>query len=280
MTDSHDDEMLSALMDEYGAEGYGVYWIIVELIGNAMDKSDRCETRHSIKKWSKTCGVSVKKFRKIAGFLADFEQNLKKPQKFFLEFNENYLTIKYPKLLKFRDEYSRKKKEKSGECPDTVGSLSGACPASETETETETETDKSQKPAPSGRPSADFSGNENKHFSVRVGEYFKSIEAHCKTISSLPQKKGRTYNPYQWVQKRVNAKSHPGAINETLEALAAYWAQIENPAGYAESIMKTKNQNWNEREVLEHAAEIKAGFDRMLKNAKAKQLALKVGVKV
>lgn len=92
-----------------------------------------------------------------------------------------------------------------------------------------------------------------KHFTAKVGTFFKSIKSSCEKIQTLPQN-GREFNPFQFVQHHCNNRAHPGAIDETLKALADHkiWSGIRgDPWGYANSIIKTKTQNWNEKEAIE-----------------------------
>lgn len=98
------------------------------------------------------------------------------------------------------------------------------------------------------------------HFSSKVGGHFKTIKASCDAIQKLPQKNGHRFNPYQWVQKHVNEKRHPGAIAETIKALSdpgIFSGIREGPFKYANSILATKNQNWNEKEAIDIHDEFK-----------------------
>ncbi|MDY6789877.1 MAG: hypothetical protein SWH54_01295 [Thermodesulfobacteriota bacterium] len=99
------------------------------------------------------------------------------------------------------------------------------------------------------------------HFSDRVGDYAEPIIMHCREILKLPTKKGRQiFNPFQWVQFQTNENMHPGAILETVEALAnpKYWNGIRaGPWEYATKIIKTKNGNWNERDHIAESKEFK-----------------------
>ena len=131
LSNASDDERLSEIMDLFGAEGYGVYWIILEKIAFLMDKSPKTSARYSVKKWSKFCGKSPKVFRK---FLETFE----KLSLFNIEICENnsdFLIIDCPNLLKYRDEYSKK----SGQTPDNVQNESGESQDQDRDTEAETE---------------------------------------------------------------------------------------------------------------------------------------------
>lgn len=128
-----EDEKLAEVLEVFGAEGYGVYWIILEKIAFLMDGTDKTSARYSVKKWSKFCGKSPKVFRK---FLESFEKLLL----FRVEIcqnNSDFLIIDCPNLLKYRDEYTKK----SGQTPDNIPEVSGQTPDQDRETETETETE-------------------------------------------------------------------------------------------------------------------------------------------
>jgi len=135
MTRAFRDESLLELRDEFGLAGYGAYWIILELIGEKLgekpeDKEDP-SLRLSDKNWRNFVNFSPKKFQKFLTFLQKLEL-------FLVEIDGAFITIKCPNLLKYRDEWARKKNKKivknSGVTPESLRSK-------ETETETETDTD-------------------------------------------------------------------------------------------------------------------------------------------
>lgn len=99
-----------------------------------------------------------------------------------------------------------------------------------------------------GSPSVSFLKN---NLDEKLSEFFKSIKNTCEQIQKLSSNGGKQFNPYQWTQQQLNKKKHPGAIDETLKAIADYWETTNEPWSYATSIMITKNQNWNERESIE-----------------------------
>ena len=72
-----------------------------------MDETDRDFCQYSDKVWGKFCGISAKKFRNFADILA--EKNL-----INLKNGQNEVTIKIPNLLKYRDEFTKRKSKKSG----------------------------------------------------------------------------------------------------------------------------------------------------------------------
>jgi len=118
-------------MSEFGVEGYGVYWIILEKIAGNMEGGDRTSLEISLKSWSKSCGISPKKFRKFAEFLANLGC-------FVVEISGQNLKIDCPKLLKYKDEYARK----SGQKKRRVRTNSQQDTEIEIDTEIETEEEK------------------------------------------------------------------------------------------------------------------------------------------
>lgn len=112
------------------------------------------------------------------------------------------------------------------------------------------------------------------HFSQKVGGYFDAILEACRTVSRLPPKK-KPFNPFQWVQHWANKTGHPLAILESLKGIIEYWDQsgIDSPWSYANSIMKTKNGKYNEREhILESER-----FKEMLLDPKIQNLLEGIG---
>jgi len=66
LTMAHADPEIDALLEEFGAEAYGVYWLIIEEIAAAMEPAkDVPETTRSMQKWASICRVQVRVFRKI-----------------------------------------------------------------------------------------------------------------------------------------------------------------------------------------------------------------------
>lgn len=124
MTNASRDQSLLELRDEFGMEGYGAYWIILETIGEKLATKDKDQSgitepslRLSSKNWRKFVTFSPKKFQKFV----TFSQKL---GLFFAEFDGEFITINCPKLLKYRDEWTKKKGKKklknSGVTPDKL----------------------------------------------------------------------------------------------------------------------------------------------------------------
>lgn len=113
-TASHTDEKLALLQAEFGLEGYGFYWLTLELIAKQMEAgSDKTFVEYPISFWRKFYGFSLKKLQKLAGFCSDFEI-------FSIHFTKKTLRIDCPNLLKYRDEWSRKKSKNSGVTPEPL----------------------------------------------------------------------------------------------------------------------------------------------------------------
>lgn len=137
LSDSHNNEVMSELMDEFGAEGYGVWWLILEKIAKLVDEKKQTFARYSVKVWANSCRVSAKKFKNITEFL-------QKKEIFFLNYEDDYLSIECPKLLKYRDEWTKKKNKKqeklqsnSGVTPEQLQSKEYRIQNTDTDTETD-----------------------------------------------------------------------------------------------------------------------------------------------
>ena len=102
LTSSWDDESISSIVAEYGLEIYGFWWRILEIIAKQMDQGQRANCQYSAKVWGKYAGISAKKFQKLADILK--EKNL-----IIMENCNGKITINVPNLLKYRDEFSKKK---------------------------------------------------------------------------------------------------------------------------------------------------------------------------
>ena len=106
MSNSFDDEKLSAVIDELGMEGYGFWWRILEIIAEKMDEKEDCSAVFSTKKWGTFFGFSAKKFE---NFVKIFQKN----KVFKADFFEGQVKISIPNLLKYRDEWSKRKVKSS-----------------------------------------------------------------------------------------------------------------------------------------------------------------------
>lgn len=126
---AHNDTEMSAVLEELGAEAYGVWWLILEDVASCMDKNSSAAIAiHSDVKWSQICYCSARKLRSIVSRLN--EKGLISATS-----TDNRLQIEVRNLLKYRDEYSKK----SGVAPDS---------RADTDTHTDTDTQTEQPPTP------------------------------------------------------------------------------------------------------------------------------------
>src|SRR3972149_192165 len=52
LTQSNRDERLREIINKHGLEGYGMYWIILELIAEQLDEKRQTSLTYSMKEWS------------------------------------------------------------------------------------------------------------------------------------------------------------------------------------------------------------------------------------
>jgi uncharacterized protein YdaU (DUF1376 family) len=96
--------------------------------------------------------------------------------------------------------------------------------------------------------------SSNNHFSEKVGGYFESIKTSCDII----QKKAcGKFNPFAWVQQKVNNKGHPGAIEEIVRTVIPVWETIQKPWPYLDAALKRQNPNFNEADAIKIHEELK-----------------------
>jgi len=131
MTTAGEDVKISALIDQHGAEAYGIYWLLLEAIGLSLEKdSTAFSLSYSEVKWSQKLRCSVRKLRSVVQSMTDLRliecESLTNLQSIDDQTRTKVLTIAVPKLLKYRDEYSKKSRQ---------------TPAQDTDTDTHTEVD-------------------------------------------------------------------------------------------------------------------------------------------
>lgn len=111
---AHDDPAICELLEEFGPEGYGIYWLLLEHVALSIEKdSDETPSRtHSVVEWARICCCSARRLRSfvqrsaelsliVAHSVADLKQ-------FSSRLPADRLQIDVPKLLKYRDEYTKR----------------------------------------------------------------------------------------------------------------------------------------------------------------------------
>ena len=111
LSNSRTDEKLVALLYEAGMEGYGFWWMIVEIVAEQMDSSGKCHATYSLPQWSHMLYSHHNKVSKVLSKLGVIGL-------VNLEYPDRKIKVTIPNILKFRDEYSKK----SGQSPDNLRS--------------------------------------------------------------------------------------------------------------------------------------------------------------
>lgn len=113
---------------KWGLEGYGFFVMVLEIIAENMDGTDRCSATLPQIFWANSIGISIKKFRKFAEFLSIHPD-------FSVDISDDWTTIQSHKLLELRDEYSRKQIRNLRRYPDIPSQMSGKNRAEENRAE-------------------------------------------------------------------------------------------------------------------------------------------------
>lgn len=99
---AHADQAVSYILEEFGAEAYGVWWLMLEEIAAPMEPGKMMpNASHSLLKWSQICHCSTRRFRSIVSSLAN-------KQLIYVQTELDRIQIEVPNILKYKDEYSKK----------------------------------------------------------------------------------------------------------------------------------------------------------------------------
>ena len=108
ITKSHGDEALAAVLHSQGLEGYGFYWLLLEVIAGEMDsKNGKPELTYFEDTWAKNLHCSVRVFRRLCS-------SLSKEKLILVENSGDRVKIAVPNILKYKDECAKK----SGHSPE------------------------------------------------------------------------------------------------------------------------------------------------------------------
>ena len=147
------------LVDEWGWEGYGLYFFILELIAERCDaENNQTYLRLTAVSWRRHTGLTPKRWK-------NFLKLCQKIGIFSVKFEDDYITVDCPNILKYRDEWTKKKAKKSKQTPEKLRSDSGEAPEKlppDTDTDTDTETETEEDITKSHSPTSASSGGESK----------------------------------------------------------------------------------------------------------------------
>ena len=138
MSDLRNDEQVAEYLDTCRDRhsGYGFLMTLFEVVAAALDKGcTRAVAAYSLASWCRLCATKPTAIRHKL-------DTLREAGVINTESVGNSIEIEIPKLLIWRDEYSRK----SGATPDTVRTMSCQRESEETETDTEKEAEREVDP--------------------------------------------------------------------------------------------------------------------------------------
>ncbi len=254
ISDSTTDPFISELCEAHGTAGYYVFFGILEIYAREF----KVEKGWFLSVTWNYIGRSLTftrnfKIKKIVLQIAS-------TGKWQVREHAGKLDIYIPKFRKFLDETTLKKlrlaQRKAGVIPDKSGDAPEAFRKSST-TEAEEEVEEDIK-------------KENKQKKVSepyLGDLSSQVTELAKQLARLslayPKNGHRDFNVNGLIQKFVNQKKHPQAIVNTVRSLVDRWTipidhgGIENPEGYAVTIMKTKSGNYYEQDHTAASQEFK-----------------------
>ena len=239
MSDSLDDPIIYEAIERFGGDAYLVFFGTVEVAATFFDTDRPGFCRISESFLRKKFQISRQKLAKVYGF---FHENQKIFVRFFTDGNVRMVELNIPKLKIMSDEYTQKElRKKSGQAPDLNPEKVREMSALETETEKLCFSKEKQKPASGPPGGGSLSRSGSGHFSGKVGEQLGEIKSVCQRLEALASQNGKTFNPWKFVQGKVNGKVHPEAVLAALARVEKEWEFIEKPWGYAERVCMIQN---------------------------------------
>lgn len=143
MTNSSQDERIIRLEEEFGLEGYAAYFKVLEIIGSQFSsENQQVSVTFSLKTWRKLLTFPPKKMQNFATFA-------EKVGLFIVKLEGDDLTIECRNLLKYRDEYSKKKEREASKSPDKVQTKSRQTPEPFKDKDKDKDKDKESEAGPS-----------------------------------------------------------------------------------------------------------------------------------
>lgn len=121
MTNARHDAFLKELRHEFGAEGFQIWWCLVEYIAEALKESNpRPHILATPQTFAEECFSTVKNVEKVLNFAKKAVHGVK------IQFRKRRgkWSVEIPKVLEFRDEHSRKEGIGSGATPELLRSNS------------------------------------------------------------------------------------------------------------------------------------------------------------
>lgn len=221
MTQSHSDEKLAQVLSLHGPEGYGFWWLLVEIVASQTGKSDdKCSVAYPITYWMRLTGIyHLKKLR----ILVECMNNLKlmsaqcPPNVSTISAlsMKDVLTISMPNILKYRDEYTKKTGQKKENVPSRIKKENK-------ETEEDKEKDKRTPPTPSRMTLVEI----RTMFRTKIGQELgggvnQTLVEICNTytpeaiefaITSTSTRAPLPTNPFTYFQKVLKGEAEKQAV--------------------------------------------------------------------
>lgn len=111
MTATRHDEKVARLISEHGHAGYGLWWMVLEIVAATIDGDSQPSVTYPVTTWSHLLSLRGSHVRQAM-------VKLELTHLVTVEWSGSDVTVTIPNLLKYRDEYSRK----SGQAQDNVRS--------------------------------------------------------------------------------------------------------------------------------------------------------------
>ena len=249
LVDSGDDPDIDDAISLFGPAGYYVFFRTLEIMGREFDPENPGKNKFSVLYFKSKFRCNWSTTKKILNY---FHEKHRIQFVFTNTEHMDQIELNCPKLRGLCDEYSKKQiSKKSGQNQEFVGTKSGHYQEQETEEEEET----------------DIKKHASGSFLIK-----EKIIEKCDQVARLPQKD--KFNPYQFANAKIKDGYHPDIVFIALCGIQDSWDTISRPWGWGTSILKTKQQMYNEKK---HTAESQKFKEMWSIDPRIKKLILDIG---
>lgn len=105
ISSARNDEKISSLIDMAGIEGYGFYFLLVEIISSKIGATDTdCSCTYSLRQWSR---LTYCHHNKVSKLLGTCQVTGVVTIEYLVEYGESKIKVTIPNILKYRDNHTK-----------------------------------------------------------------------------------------------------------------------------------------------------------------------------
>lgn len=242
MAMSHLDEKLSMLIEEMGMHGYGAWWIILERIAMQVTEESEPSVRLPLRVCSQLLKVHIPVTKKTLDTLHNIGLVIVK------YVDDKYVELSVPNIIKYRDEWTRKKSNNKAKTQESVRSDSGVAPemlrSKEVDTEVDTELERDTYIPPIVPPTGGDGTKRKKPKSSKADEKNQLVEQELFGTDENPNGIWQLWTPARRGTKSDVLKAYKSVRKESNVAAIRAGAEEYMRSAYVTSRVETQNTTY------------------------------------